>query len=85
MESRTKGHFGVGQLIARWLDQFSSMMSVTRSTKGIGIVSTQAFKEAADKTFADLCGTPDKKLRPLKKLYEELTEKQKKQKSRLPI
>ena len=30
----------------------------------------QAFKEAADKTFADLCGTPDKKLRPLKKLYQ---------------
>ena len=30
---------------------------------------SKAFKEAADKKFVELCGKPDKKLRPLKKIY----------------
>jgi len=30
----------------------------------------QAFKDAADKKFLDLCGKPDKKLRPLRKIYQ---------------
>lgn len=38
----------------------------------------KAFKDAADKKFRDLCGKPDKKMRPLKKIYS--AEKGKKQK-----
>jgi uncharacterized protein (TIGR04141 family) len=30
---------------------------------------SKAFKDAADKKFVDLCGKPDKKLRPLRKIY----------------
>src|SRR5580704_10954564 len=29
-----------------------------------------SFRDAADKKFADLCGKPDKKLRPLKKMFQ---------------
>ena len=30
----------------------------------------QAFKDAADRKFLDLCGEPDRKLRPLRKIYQ---------------
>jgi uncharacterized protein (TIGR04141 family) len=33
---------------------------------------SKAFKEAADKKFVELCGKPDKKLRPLKKIYSAI-------------